>query len=102
MSYFKLLSKNKTQTQTKHKFNDLSYYWTHICVSYSEKEQLIIKSFISYYLNRLAGFDKYNNKQLYQENINLDIRGSLHAIALIGLKMEKDKYLDKIKNQSKQ
>lgn len=89
MSYTQIIN------QTQNKLNDLSDYWSHIYMSYSEEEQLIIEGFVSYYSNQLRGFGKHNDQQLYEENIKLDTDGSLHAIALIGFEMEKEKYINK-------
>lgn len=89
MSYSQLI------TQSKTKFDNLSDYWTYINMSYSEEEQLIIESFISYYSNQMRGFDNQNDQELYQENIKLDTNGSLQLIALVGFEMEKEKYINK-------
>jgi hypothetical protein len=46
MSYTQLVTQTKT-------FENSADYWSHIYMSYSEEEQLIIEGFVSYYSNQM-------------------------------------------------
>jgi hypothetical protein len=67
-------------------FTDFLFYVEN---NYEEEQKIIIEGLMAYYINEYRGFVKYNCKITYQDNLNNDITGKLHKMALIGFDFEK-------------
>lgn len=82
-------------------FKDYKDYQTYMDNNYDEEQQIIIENFISYYMNKLRGFERYNCENTYQDELKNDTDGKLHEFAIIGFHLLKKNYESRIQKKTK-
>ena len=69
-------------------FQTFSEFLDYIDKNYDEEQNIIIENFMAYYINKYR--NKYNDEDLYKADLEDDVTGELHKLALIGFEFEKN------------